>query len=47
MLTAVAVTYLTHQLRKIISPDDIKPTITIDSLEHFKPELFGLPPFDT
>jgi pseudouridine-5'-monophosphatase len=28
-----------------LSSVDIKPTQTLDSLEHFKPELFALPQF--
>ncbi|CAO1616267.1 unnamed protein product [Sympodiomycopsis kandeliae] len=35
------------ELRKIVSENDLKPTLTIDSLNDFEPELFGLPPFDS
>lgn len=30
-----------------LSAVTIKPTVTIDSLENFRPELFGLPPFES
>lgn len=45
---------LAAQMQVVFVPDkkldlstvSVKPTLTLDSLEHFKPELFGLPSFE-